>query len=83
MGKSMYPLLMAGGEMAVLTGEGQEIFMAAVFAFGADETTVQITTAEVLVLVNDLLDKRSGFIPTNFNILTFRLKDPILRKSFV
>ncbi len=55
--------------------------MIAVFAFHPSEIVMQVAAIEVMV--NDLLGKRYGFIPTKYNTLIFRLKEPILQKPFL
>lgn len=46
--------------------------MIAVFAIHPSEIVMQVAAIEVMV--NDLVDKRYAFIPTNYNTLIFRLK---------
>ena len=44
------PFLMAGGaEVAALTREGQQVFVAAVFTFDAGKTIVQIAAIEITI----------------------------------
>jgi hypothetical protein len=52
-----HALLMAGGaEVTALAGEGEQVFMAAVFAFDTGKAVVQIAAIEIAV--NHLLDVR-------------------------
>ena len=45
-----HALLMAGGtEMTALAGKGQQIFMAAIFAFHTGKAVVQIAAIEIAV----------------------------------
>ena len=55
--------------------------MIAVFAFQPSEILMQVAAIEVMV--NDLLYTRYGFIPTKYDTLIFRLKEPILQKPFL
>jgi hypothetical protein len=42
------PLVTGGIEMATLSGKGQQVFMAAIFAFDAGKAVVQIPAVEII-----------------------------------